>query len=458
MTIFKQTVNLEKESYHKLFDIVKHYQKEVNEICAEKIAKNTNPLALATAQQYLDTYYQAPKPHRSYAPLAKTSPSTRSHAATRHKGKEIVKPITPSSEPASEEGSDLEQAQRDKEMQKNLALIAKYFKKIYKPTNNNFRTFSNSRNKNVDNSPRYVSRRRYSVSIARNLGTLLRSAENQKGQKITLIISKRCCCANKLRKQPESINDTPIVEKDDINVIPDSSNMCDNDNQADQNANECDDEHVVLANLIANLKLDTDENKKIQKQLKKANTSLSYEPEECKSSLEEERVEVLGKQTGYTIQSVQHNPGPGHPNTFYYSESDESDDDEPSKMNEDQKSIHHLSGSLTPFSNPIVESLSLLPTPFEDIDSLIDPLPPADRSDLYHEEFADELAHIIPPSEYDYFYFDLETDPREFTSVVEKNIFDLSSTKDSTSIELNDALLLSDCDSSLSKFFSRLTF
>nr|GFC64246.1 hypothetical protein [Tanacetum cinerariifolium] len=35
-------------------------------------------------------------------------------------------------------------------MQKNLALIAKYFKKIYKPTNNNLRTSSNSRNKNVD--------------------------------------------------------------------------------------------------------------------------------------------------------------------------------------------------------------------------------------------------------------------------------------------------------------------
>ncbi|GJV58833.1 copia protein [Tanacetum coccineum] len=40
-------------------------------------------------------------------------------------------------------------------MQKNLALIAKYFKKIYKPTNNNLRTSSNTRNKNVDTTPRY---------------------------------------------------------------------------------------------------------------------------------------------------------------------------------------------------------------------------------------------------------------------------------------------------------------
>nr|GEZ07681.1 hypothetical protein [Tanacetum cinerariifolium] len=38
---------------------------------------------------------------------------------------------------------------------KNLALIAKYFKKIYKPTNNNLRTFSNSKNKNVYTTLRY---------------------------------------------------------------------------------------------------------------------------------------------------------------------------------------------------------------------------------------------------------------------------------------------------------------
>ncbi|GKA01226.1 hypothetical protein Tco_0673891 [Tanacetum coccineum] len=51
--------------------------------------------------------------------------------------------------------------------------------------------------------------------------------------------------------------------------------MCDNDIQDDQNDVECDDERVALANLIANLKLDVDENKKIQKQLKKANATLT---------------------------------------------------------------------------------------------------------------------------------------------------------------------------------------
>ncbi|GKG29052.1 hypothetical protein Tco_0416417, partial [Tanacetum coccineum] len=75
-----------------------------------------------------------------------------------------------------------------------------------------------------------------------------------------------------------------VVEKVDSNVIPDSPNICDNDIQTDQNAK---DERVALANLIANLKLNIDENKKIQKQLKKANASLTQESKECKSTLAE---------------------------------------------------------------------------------------------------------------------------------------------------------------------------
>ncbi|GJS24417.1 hypothetical protein Tco_0453049 [Tanacetum coccineum] len=153
--IVKQQHNLDTISYHKLFDVLKQYQKEVNEIRAERITKNANLLTLVdAAQQYPDPYYQAPKSHKSYAPPSKQSSSTRSNASTKFKGKEIAKPITPLSKSASEEDSDPVQAQRDKDMQKNLALIAKYFKKIYKSTSKNLRTSSNSRNKNVDTTPR----------------------------------------------------------------------------------------------------------------------------------------------------------------------------------------------------------------------------------------------------------------------------------------------------------------
>nr|GEW76207.1 hypothetical protein [Tanacetum cinerariifolium] len=100
VTIVKQQHKLDEVSYHKLFNILKQYQKEVNELRAERLARNANPLAIiATAQANQDPYYQSSK----------------------YKGKEIAKPITSPSESASEEDIDPEQAQRDKDMQTNLA-------------------------------------------------------------------------------------------------------------------------------------------------------------------------------------------------------------------------------------------------------------------------------------------------------------------------------------------------
>nr|GEW69006.1 hypothetical protein [Tanacetum cinerariifolium] len=59
-------------------------------------------------------------------------------------------------------------------------------------------------------------------------------------------------------QQSKSISKTCIVETDDRNVISDSPNMCDDDIQNDQNDVESDDKRVELANLIANLNLDTE--------------------------------------------------------------------------------------------------------------------------------------------------------------------------------------------------------
>ncbi|GJU14674.1 putative reverse transcriptase domain-containing protein [Tanacetum coccineum] len=92
---------------------------------------------------------------------------------------------------------------------------------------------------------------------------------------------------NKHIKQPEFLNDTSLMEKVDSNTTPDSSDMCNNEFEDDQNADDHEDERVVLANLIANLKLDIDENKNIQKQLRKVNASLTHELNECKSALTE---------------------------------------------------------------------------------------------------------------------------------------------------------------------------
>ncbi|GJV85905.1 hypothetical protein Tco_1525803 [Tanacetum coccineum] len=88
-------------------------------------------------------------------------------------------------------------------------------------------------------------------------------------------------------EQPECIINTCVVNKADSNVTPDSPDMYDNEIQTGHNDVECDDEHVALYNLIANLKFYIDENKTIQKQLKKANASLTQELKECKSTLAE---------------------------------------------------------------------------------------------------------------------------------------------------------------------------
>ncbi|GJU01865.1 hypothetical protein Tco_1112203 [Tanacetum coccineum] len=126
----------------------------------------------------------------------------------------------------------------------------------------------------------------------------------------------------------------------------------------------------------------------------------------------------------------------------------------------------------------MVESLSPLPIPFGDkkssgsttthsgfslpeydsfiFDLSIDPFPPTNRSDSHHEEFTDELTHIITLPEYDYFYFDIEPDPGELTILCEENI-SKESTKELTSPELNDfPLLLSDCVSTFSVEFSEI--
>ncbi|GJX77849.1 hypothetical protein Tco_0324660 [Tanacetum coccineum] len=107
------------KSYHKLYDILKQHQNEVNEIRAERLAQT-------------DTVIED------------------------------------------------DEMSKDKEIDKLMALISLSFKKIYKPKNNNLRTSSNSSRANQDNSPRlnrgtgYDNQRAVNVVGAReNVGTLV---------------------------------------------------------------------------------------------------------------------------------------------------------------------------------------------------------------------------------------------------------------------------------------------
>ncbi|GJW62624.1 hypothetical protein Tco_0111959, partial [Tanacetum coccineum] len=49
VTIVKQSENIDIVSYHRLFDLLKQFQLEVNDIRAERISKSANPLALIAA-------------------------------------------------------------------------------------------------------------------------------------------------------------------------------------------------------------------------------------------------------------------------------------------------------------------------------------------------------------------------------------------------------------------------
>nr|GEU92686.1 hypothetical protein [Tanacetum cinerariifolium] len=61
-------------------------------------------------------------------------------------------------------------------------------------------------------------------------------------------------------------------------------------------------------------------------------------------------------------------------------------------------------------------------------DSSNDQCPPTDRSNFTHKEFADELAHIISPPEYDCFYFWNLPDPGELISIFNSRIRENPST------------------------------
>nr|GEX16178.1 hypothetical protein [Tanacetum cinerariifolium] len=123
VTLVKQSQELKTVSYHKLYNILKQHHNEVNEIRAERIARVANPLALVAQQQ--PVYH--PQNHPTH--YTQNSSTRSQQAATMNRGK-------------------------DKEIDKLVALISLSFKKIYKPTNNNLRTSSNTSRANQNNSSR----------------------------------------------------------------------------------------------------------------------------------------------------------------------------------------------------------------------------------------------------------------------------------------------------------------
>ncbi|GJW83359.1 retrovirus-related pol polyprotein from transposon TNT 1-94 [Tanacetum coccineum] len=99
-------------------------------------------------------------------------------AATRNRGKAIVNSSPPTYDQEPTMVAEDDEMSKEKEIDKLMALISLSFKKIYKPTNNNIRTSSNTSRANQDNTPRinkgtgYDNQKVVNVAGAReNVGT-----------------------------------------------------------------------------------------------------------------------------------------------------------------------------------------------------------------------------------------------------------------------------------------------
>nr|GFA06554.1 hypothetical protein [Tanacetum cinerariifolium] len=193
---------------------------------------------------------------------------------------------------------------KDKEIDKLMALISLSFKKIYKPTNNNLRTSSNTSRANQDNSPiinrgaGYDNQRLGNVAGARetldqeleahymymtqiqevspdaaNSGPIFDTKPMQKVPNNDNYNVSAIECEHP--EQSKSVHDTYSIEQDEHNVIIDSLDMSYdrehiNQNDDDDLANE----RELLASLIEKLKCEIDDSKNRNKFLETSNKVL----------------------------------------------------------------------------------------------------------------------------------------------------------------------------------------
>nr|GEY74812.1 hypothetical protein [Tanacetum cinerariifolium] len=227
--IVKQQHKLDEVSYHKLFDILKQYQSEFNELRAEKLGRNANPLALvATAQVERDPYYQTTRSHRSQAPLPKPSIPSRSHTSIRHKGKEITKPITPLYETAFEEDR-----LRTPRTTRRRCCCAKKAEQGVSLQVEQYNWLADT-DEEVDEQE-LEAHYSYMAKIQE-----VPNADSGTDSELVEHVQKNVeynVFANDLQhsEQSEYVSNTCLVEADDSNVTPNSPGMCEDDIQNEQN-------------------------------------------------------------------------------------------------------------------------------------------------------------------------------------------------------------------------------
>ncbi|GKC86957.1 hypothetical protein Tco_1147606 [Tanacetum coccineum] len=225
------------------------------------------------------------------------SSSTRSQTATRNKGKAIANSPPPTYESEPKIVADDEASLKEKEIDKLVALILMSFNKIYKPTNNNLRTSSNTKNLNVDNTSRsyrrtgHVARECKKAKRARDLAyhkeKMIMCKQEEAGIQLSAEQTDwrddtddepedQQLEAHYLQhpEQPEFVNDTYLVEQGDTNTTPYSSDMSNNEGEADQDEQMFQEERELLASLIEKMKIEINRSKQNNKSLKSSNKAL----------------------------------------------------------------------------------------------------------------------------------------------------------------------------------------
>ncbi|GJR17173.1 retrotransposon protein, putative, unclassified [Tanacetum coccineum] len=260
--VVKQSKEIDTISYHKLFDILKQYQKEVNDIRAERIAKRPSASTETQAKR---------SPNQKLSNLPTTTFKTSLNS--REKDCKITTPRYNNDNQSGQFGNQRTMTVAGARETVGSQVVQQ----------NGIQCFNC---KGFGHYAKECRKQKRVKDYTYHKEKMMMYKQVEQGVPLQVQHhDENMCLQMKGRhsEQPESINDTYVLEKDDSNVTPDSSNICNNDNHVDQNAAECVDERAALANLIANLTLDPEENKTILKQLKKANASLIKTWEKCKN-------------------------------------------------------------------------------------------------------------------------------------------------------------------------------
>nr|GFA06341.1 hypothetical protein [Tanacetum cinerariifolium] len=273
-------------SYHKLYDILKQHQNEVNEIRAEKIARVANPITLVARQQPVYNPQTHPTQYTQNS-------STRSQqTTTRNRGKAIVNSPQPIYDQEPSMVAEDDETSKDKEIDKLMALISLSFKKIYKPTNNNLQTSSNTSRANQDNSPSINRNTGYENQRIGNVVGARETVDQEleahymymaKLQEVSLDAADSgpifdtepfqkvsnndhynvFAIKSEHHEQSESVHNTYPIEQDEHHVIIDSLDMSYDREQIDQDDDDADlfNERELLASLIEIIKCEIDDSK-----------------------------------------------------------------------------------------------------------------------------------------------------------------------------------------------------